>query len=69
MLGATNGLTQTVGSIQRRIGPAITAALFAFSLRNNIMGGHGVFYALTLCTFAAIWLASYLPPDGWKDLE
>jgi len=44
MLGATNGLTQTVGSIQRALGPAITASLFAFSLRNNIMGGHGVFY-------------------------
>jgi len=69
MLGATNGLTQTVGSIQRALGPAITAPLFAYSLEKNIMGGYGVFYALTLCTFAALWLASYLPPDGWKDLE
>ena len=68
MLGATNGLTQTVGSIQRALGPAISAPLFSYSLEKNIMGGYGVFYALTLCTFAALWLASYLPPDGWKDL-
>jgi len=69
MLGATNGLTQTVGSIQRALGPAITASLFSFSLEHNIMGGYGVFYALTLCTFAAIWLASHLPPGQWKNLE
>ena len=69
MLGATNGLTQTIGSLQRALGPAITASLFSFSLENNIMGGYAVFYALTLCTFGALWLASHLPPNGWKDLE
>jgi hypothetical protein len=65
MLGATNGLAQTVASVQRAVGPAITASLFSFSLENNIMGGYGVFYALTLCTLAALWLASRLPPNGW----
>ena len=33
------------------------------------MGGYGVFYALTLCTFTGLWLVSRLPPDGWNDLE
>jgi hypothetical protein len=65
MLGATNGLAQTVASVQRAVGPAITASLFSFSLENSIMGGYGVFYALTLCTLAALWLASRLPPNGW----
>lgn len=65
MLGATNGLAQTVVSVQRAIAPAITASLFSFSLEKNIMGGYGVFYALSLCTLGAIWLASRLPPSGW----
>jgi len=69
MLGATNGLAQTVASAQRAIGPAIAASLFSFSLEKNIMGGYGVFYALTLCSLGALWLASRLPPDGWKGLE
>jgi len=69
MLGATCGLAQTVASVQRAVGPAIAAALFSFSLENNIMGGYGVFYALTLCTLALLWLASYLPPDRWPSNE
>lgn len=68
-LGATNGLAQTVASVQRAIGPAIAASLFSFSLEKNIMGGYGVFYALVLCSLGSLWLASRLPPDGWKDLE
>jgi hypothetical protein len=51
--------------VQRAFGPAITASLFSFSLENNIMGGYGVFYALTLCALAALRLASRLPPNGW----
>ena len=69
MLGATNGLAQTVASVQRAIGPAIAASLFSLSLEKDIMGGYGVFYALALCSLGALWLASRLPPDGWKDLE
>jgi len=69
MLGATCGLAQTVASVQHAIGPAIAAALFSFSLENNIMGGHGVYYALTLCTLALLWLSSYLPPDRWPPEE
>lgn len=65
MLGGTNGLSQTVVSIQRAVGPAIAASFFSLSLEYNIMGGYGVFYALTLCTLAALWLASRLPPNGW----
>jgi hypothetical protein len=64
-LGAANGLAQTVASVQRAVGPAITASLFSFSFENDIMGGYGMFYALTLCTLAALWLASRLPPSGW----
>ncbi|KAI9507532.1 hypothetical protein F5148DRAFT_103337 [Russula earlei] len=66
MIGTTNGLAQTVASVQRAIGPAIVASLFSLSLENNIMGGYGVFYGLTLCTFGVVFLASRLPPDRWR---
>jgi len=66
MVGATYGITQTVASVLRAIGPASTASLLSFSLENNIMGGYGVFYALTLCTLVALWLASCLPPGRWQ---
>ncbi|KAI9507533.1 MFS general substrate transporter [Russula earlei] len=65
MLGATFGLTQTIASVLRAIGPAIAASLYSFSLENDIMGGYAVFYALSLCTFASLWLATRLPPDRW----
>ena len=69
MLGATNGLAQTVVSVRRSVGPAIAASLLAFSLENSTTGGCGVVYALTLCTFVAIWPASQLPRDTWKPPE
>lgn len=65
MLGETNGLAQTVVSVQRALSPAIAASLFSFSLENNVIGSYGIFYALTLCTLVALWLASRLPADGW----
>ncbi|KAH9054529.1 MFS general substrate transporter [Lactarius vividus] len=42
-LGATNGVAQTIVSIQRTVGPATAASLFAFSLDNNILGGNFAF--------------------------
>ena len=39
-LGAMNGLAQTIVSTQRALGPAAATSLFAFSLQNNILGGH-----------------------------
>ncbi|KAH8993664.1 major facilitator superfamily transporter [Lactarius deliciosus] len=45
-LGATNGLAQTMVSIQRTVGPAAAASLFAFSLDNNILGGNFVYVVL-----------------------
>ncbi len=69
MLGAMNGLAQTVASIQRAAAPAIAASMFSFSLENNIMGGYGVFYGLALCSLGALWLASRLPADKCQLLE
>jgi hypothetical protein len=69
MLGATNGLAQTIVSVQRAIAPAIVASMFSFSLEHNLMGGYGVFYGLALCSLGSLWLASWLPRDRWKLSE
>ncbi|KAH9963687.1 hypothetical protein BGW80DRAFT_1349826 [Lactifluus volemus] len=39
-LGATNGLAQTVVSIQRTVGPAAAASLFTFTVKIYILGGY-----------------------------
>ncbi|KAJ3514656.1 hypothetical protein NLJ89_g2251 [Agrocybe chaxingu] len=46
-LGATNGLSQTIVSIARAIGPALSTSLFSFSVQKDILSGYGV-YALSL---------------------
>ncbi|KAI9511010.1 MFS general substrate transporter [Russula earlei] len=65
-LGATNGLAQTVVSIQRAIGPAAATSLFAFSLENNIMGGNFTFAVLLLLVFVGLFVAVQLPNELWK---
>lgn len=66
-LGATNGLAQTVTSVQRAIGPAMATSLFAFSLEKNIMGGNGVYFFLVLLSLASLWLAARLPREIWRS--
>jgi hypothetical protein len=39
------------------------------SLENNIMGDYGVFYAPTLFSLAAAWIAFRLLPDKWQFSE
>jgi len=67
-LGATNGLAQTVVAIQRTVGPAAAASLFAFSLANNVLGLGGNFaYAVLLVVVGVgIVVAAQLPRFTWK---
>jgi len=64
-LGATNGLAQTVVSIQRTIGPAAATALFAFSLENNIMGGNFAYTVLILLVIVGLFASVQLPSSTW----
>ncbi|KAI0260280.1 major facilitator superfamily domain-containing protein [Gloeopeniophorella convolvens] len=64
-LGATNGLAQTVVSIQRTVGPAAAASLFAFSLQNNVLGGNFAYVALLGLTGVGLWVAAQLPRNMW----
>ncbi|KAH9046404.1 hypothetical protein EDB83DRAFT_1541646 [Lactarius deliciosus] len=61
-LGATNGLAQTVVSIQRTVGPTVAVSL-AYSLQNNDQGGHFAYVVLLSLVGAALRVATQLPRD------
>jgi hypothetical protein len=64
-LGATNGLAQSVASIQRTIGPAVADGLFAFSIANNILGGNFAYIVFLLLVGGGLCIAVQLPQDMW----
>ncbi|KAH9059729.1 MFS general substrate transporter [Lactarius vividus] len=68
-LGATNGIAQTVVSIQRTVGPAAAASLFAFSLNNNILGGNFAYVVLLSLVWVGLGVAVQLPKSAWKHNE
>jgi hypothetical protein len=65
-LGATNGVAQTVISIQRTVGPAAAASLFAFSLENNVLRGNFVYVVLLAIVWVGLGVAVQLPNNMWK---
>ncbi|KAH9036942.1 hypothetical protein EDB85DRAFT_2086351, partial [Lactarius pseudohatsudake] len=65
-LGATNGLAQTVVSIQRAVGPALAISLFAFSLHNSVLGGHFAYVVLLSLVGVSLCVAIQPPRDTRK---
>jgi hypothetical protein len=65
-LGATNGIAQMVVSIQRTVGPAAVASLFAFSLDNNILGGNFAYVVPLAMVCVGLGVAVQLPKNTWK---
>ena len=68
-LGATNGLAQTMVSIQRTVGPAAAASLLAFSLEHNILGGNFVYVMLLAIVSFGLGVAVLLPRKLWSYNE
>ena len=68
-LGATNGVAQTVVSIQRTVAPAAAATLFAFSLENNILRGNFVYVVLVAIVCVGLGVAFQLPRNTWKHKQ
>ncbi|KAF8630793.1 hypothetical protein AX15_002723 [Amanita polypyramis BW_CC] len=64
-LGATNGISQTIVSIARAIGPALATSLFSFSVENNILGGYVVYVILFVLSCLALLPALRLPSKPW----
>jgi hypothetical protein len=65
-LGATNGVAQTIISIQRTVGPAAAASLFAFSLENNVLRGNFVYVVLLAVVWVGLGVAVQLPNNMWN---
>ncbi|KAH8985103.1 MFS general substrate transporter [Lactarius akahatsu] len=68
-LGATNGIAQTIVSIQRTVGPAAAASLFAFSLDHNILGGNFAYVMLLAIVGVGLGIAVQLPNNTWVHNE
>jgi MFS family permease len=65
-LGATNGLGQTVVSVLRALGPALSTSLFALSLEHNLLGGYAVYVVLLILSGLSLLLAVRLPNQPWQ---
>ncbi|KAI9445817.1 MFS general substrate transporter [Russula earlei] len=64
-LGATNGLAQTMVAIQRTVGPATAASLFAFSIANDVLGGNFAYVVLLGVVCVGLCVAVQLPRYTW----
>ena len=67
-LGSVNGLAQSLTSIARAIGPALSTSLFAFSKEYNVLGGNLVYVVLAILATILVSLSHRLP-DLPKDEE
>ena len=67
LLGTTNGLAQTVASIQGTIIPAATDWLFAFSITNDVLGGILVYVVLMSGVSIGLSVAAHLPKGAWNQ--
>ena len=65
-LGATNGIAQTMVSIQRTIGPAAVASLFAFSLEKNILEGNFTYVVMLGVVCVGLGVGMQLPRNTWN---
>ncbi|KAG1722566.1 MFS general substrate transporter [Suillus lakei] len=61
LLGATNGLAQTLGSMMRAIGPTVVSSLFALSLEKNLAGGTAVYWIMCMIVILVLIFSTYLP--------
>jgi len=61
-LGATNGLSQTMASLMRTIGPACATSLYAASKEHQLLGGNLIYVVLLLIS-AVTFSASFLLPQ------
>ena len=61
-LGATNGLSQTMASFMRTIGPTCATSVYAASKEHALLGGNLVYIMLLVVNGMTLW-ASFLLPE------
>ncbi|CAE6425035.1 unnamed protein product [Rhizoctonia solani] len=62
-LGTLNGISQTVISVIRAIGPATATSLFSLSVGRNILGGHFVYAILLAVIFLGVYSSRWLKEE------
>ncbi|KAH7345488.1 major facilitator superfamily domain-containing protein [Rhizoctonia solani] len=62
-LGTLNGVSQTIISITRAIGPATATSLFSLSIRKNILGGNFVYAILLGMSCAGVYASRWLKEE------
>ncbi|KDQ11882.1 hypothetical protein BOTBODRAFT_113712 [Botryobasidium botryosum FD-172 SS1] len=68
-MGATNGLSQTLASLARAIGPAGVTSLFALTLERNLLGGLLVYVVFIAITLVAVSASVLLPKHAKRQFE
>jgi hypothetical protein len=68
-LGTINGIAQTMVSIQRTVGPAAAASLFAFSLEKKILRGNFTYVVMLAVVCVGLGVAMQLPEKTWEHNE
>ncbi|KAF8325457.1 MFS general substrate transporter [Cantharellus anzutake] len=61
LLGATNGIAQSVISFTRAFGPAVATALFAYSVEHRLANGYAVYWCFASFSLVALALSTRLP--------
>lgn len=62
-LGTLNGISQTIISVIRAIGPATATSLFSLSVERNILGGHFVYVILLVIIFLGVYTSRWLKEE------
>jgi len=68
-LGSTNGLSHSLVSMTRAIGPALTTSLFAVSKEYNVLGGNLVYVILIMLNTILVVLSRRLPELKDEDQD
>ncbi|CAE6468440.1 unnamed protein product [Rhizoctonia solani] len=62
-LGTLNGISQTIVSVIRAIGPVTATSLFSLSARKNILEGNFVYAILLVMVFAGVYAGRWLKDE------
>ncbi|KAJ1311926.1 hypothetical protein OPQ81_010386 [Rhizoctonia solani] len=63
-LGTLNGISQTIISVIRAIGPATATSLFSLSVEKNLLGGHLVYAILLGVVFLGVFSSQWVKEEG-----
>ncbi|CAE7132469.1 unnamed protein product [Rhizoctonia solani] len=62
-LGTLNGISQTIISVIRAIGPAVATSLFSLSVRKGILGGNFVYAILLGMSCVGVYVSRWLKEE------